>query len=113
VYAEESGKESGREFAGELEERGGAGLAGAQAEVAESFAELVGADRPVGLSAGEEPRGVPLVAESGVSPAGGNEVEDERGERIGQDDGLAAQPDPDYVTAGLHVGEGEAAGHWA
>ena len=57
VDAEHAGEDGGGEFGGELEQRGGAGLAGSDAELAEAFAEPVGADRAAGLPAGEQPCG--------------------------------------------------------
>ena len=97
-------RSGGGEFGGELEQRGGAGLAGAEAELAEPFGELVGADRSAGTSAGEQPWRGSLVAEGGVAAAGGDELEDEVGERFGQDDGFAAEAEPYLV--GRRCGRG-------
>ena len=93
VDAEHAGQDGGGQVGGELEQRGGAGLAGVDAELAESFGELVGADRAAGLPAGEQPGRGALVAEGGVAVAGGDELQDQGGEGLGEDDGLAAEPD--------------------
>ncbi len=53
--------------------------------------------------------GIPLVTECGVSVAGGGELEDERAEWLGQDDGLAAEPEPYLLPGGVDVVEGQAA----
>ena len=42
-----------------------------------------GADGLAGTSAGEQPPGGPRVAEGGVAAAVGDELMDERGERLG------------------------------
>ncbi len=78
-------------------------------ELAESFGQLVGADRAAGLPAGEQPWGGSLVADGGVAAAGGDEVKDEAGQRFGEHDGFTAQPQPYLVVAGLNVVDGEAA----
>ncbi len=50
-----------------------------------------------------------LVAERGVAPAGGGQREDQSAGRLGQHDGLAAEPDAHLAVCGLDVAEGEAA----
>jgi hypothetical protein len=77
VDAEQSGEQSGGEFGGEGEQCAGAILAGSKAELAQSFAEVLGADRPTGPAAGEQPWGGSLVAEGGVAVAGCDELKDE------------------------------------
>jgi hypothetical protein len=44
-----------------------------------------------------------------VSAAGGGELQDECVERLGQDDGLAAEPEPHVLLAGVNMVQGEAA----
>jgi hypothetical protein len=53
VDAEQAGGDGGGQVGGELEQRGGSGLPGADAELAQAFGELVGADGLPGLAAGE------------------------------------------------------------
>jgi hypothetical protein len=55
VDAEHAGEKGGGQFGGELEQRGGACLAGLDAEVLKPLAEVIGADRAAGLPAGEQP----------------------------------------------------------
>src|SRR5260370_25360275 len=62
VDAEQACQDGGGEFGGELEQCRRAGLPGPQAELAEPFAEPVGADRAAGLPAGEQPARGALVA---------------------------------------------------
>src|SRR5712691_5999631 len=103
VDAGHAGEDGGGEFGGELEQGGGAGWAGADADLAEAFAEPAGADRLAGASAGQQPWGGALVSGGGVAVAGGGQVKDEAGERLGQHDGFPAQPQRYLVTAGLDV----------
>ncbi len=70
---------------------------------------MLGADGSAGASAGEQPGRGFLVTECGVAVAGGDELEDKCGEGIGQDDGLAAEPQTHLVLVGVHVLKGEAA----
>lgn len=109
VDAEHAGEECGGQVGGELEERGGSGLAGAESELAEALCDLVGAEGPAGLPAGEQPAGGSLVADGGVTSSGGDELEDERSERFGHVDGLTSEVDLHLVAAGVDVVEGEAA----
>src|SRR6266568_9084929 len=53
--AEHPGEHGGGQVGGELEQCGGAGLAGADADLAEPFGQLLRADGPSGLAAGEQP----------------------------------------------------------
>jgi hypothetical protein len=55
VDAEHAGQDGGGKFDGELEQGGRAGLARADAEQAEPFAEPVGTDGAAGLSTREQP----------------------------------------------------------
>jgi hypothetical protein len=55
VDAEHAGEQGGGQLGGELEQGGGACLAGLDAEVFEALPEVGGADRAAGLSAGEQP----------------------------------------------------------
>jgi hypothetical protein len=111
VDAEQAGEDRGGQVGGELEERGGAGLARAYAELPQAFGELVGADGASGLPAWEQPRRGSLVTEGSVAPAGGGELADEAGKRLGEDDGFAAEVQLYCAAAGLDVVEGEAADH--
>src|SRR5664280_606633 len=77
VNSEHSGEQGCGKFGGELEHCRRAGLAGAQSELSEAFAELVGAERTAGLPAGEQPRRGSLVAECAVSVAGRDELQGE------------------------------------
>ena len=91
-----------------LEQRGRAGLAGVESELAEPFGELVGADRAAGLSAGEQPAGGSLVAEGGVSAAGGDRpTSGRRGARAGRR--ARGRGGADAAVAGVDVVEGEPA----
>src|SRR6478736_3522993 len=74
VDAEESGEHGGGQFGGQAEQRCRSILSGAEPELAQSFAELLGADGPVGPSAGKQPAGGSLVAQAGVAVTGGNEL---------------------------------------
>src|SRR5512135_158027 len=71
VDAEQAGEQGGGEFGSELEQGGGAGWSGADADLAEAFADPVGADRLSRTPAGQQPRGGALVSGGGVTPAGG------------------------------------------
>ena len=82
---------------------------GLDAELAEAFGELVGADGAAGLPAGEQPGRGSLVADGGVAAAGGDELPDQAGEGLGKHDGLAAEAQPHLAVAGVDVAEGEAA----
>ena len=97
------------EFGGQPEQCCRSILAGAQPQLAQSFAEMLGADRQAGPSAGEQPLGGALVAEGRVSVPGGDEFADQGGEGFGQHDGFAAEPELHLVLVGVDVIEGEAA----
>jgi hypothetical protein len=90
VDAEHAGQDRSGEFGGELEQGGGAGRPGADADLAETFAELAGADRLARASAGQQPWGGALVSGGGVALAGGDQVKDESGEWFGECDGFPA-----------------------
>src|SRR6266699_704005 len=109
VDAEHAGEDGGGELGGELEQGGGAGWAGADADLVEAFVELAGADRLAGASAWQQPWGGALVSGSGVALAGGDQVKDETGERFGKYDGFPAEPQVYFTAAGLDVTEGKAA----
>ena len=98
VDAEHPGEQRGGQVGGELEQCGGAGLPGVDPELTEPFGELVGADRASWLPAGEQPGGGSLVADGGMAVPGGGELQDQGVERLGEDDRLAAQPDPDLPS---------------
>src|SRR5207247_438877 len=93
VDAEHAGQQGGGQVGGEVEQRGGAGLAGADAELTQPFGEAEGADGACGLSSGEQPGRGGLVADGGVALPAGEGVADEVGERIGQQYRLLAQAD--------------------
>lgn len=57
----------------------------------QAFAEPRSADRPAGLPAGEQPARGAQVPEDGVAVPGGDELTDERVERVRQQDGFAAE----------------------
>ncbi len=57
VDAEEAGEDRGGEFAGELEEGGGSGLAGLKPDLVEAFGQPEGAGWLAWSAAGEQPRG--------------------------------------------------------
>ncbi len=107
--AEHPGEHRGGQFGGELEQCGGAGLTGEDAELAETFGHAEGADGPAGLAAGEQPGRGPGVADGGVALPDGGDLPCQRVERLGQDDGFAAQAQPYLVAVVLDVAEGEAA----
>jgi len=102
VDPQQAGEQGGGEVGGELEQRGGSGLAGPQAELSEPLGESEVADGPSGLAAGEQPWGASAVTDHRVALPGGDELEGELGERFGQDDRLGTQSEPDTVVAGLH-----------
>ncbi len=62
VDAEQPGQQGCGEFGGEAEQRGRTCRAGAEAELAQPLGLAVGADRPAGAPAGEQPAGVSLVS---------------------------------------------------
>ncbi|MGH9212480.1 MAG: hypothetical protein ACRD2C_17660 [Acidimicrobiales bacterium] len=62
-----------------------------------------------GLSAGEQPRRVSLVADGGVAGAGGGEIADESGEWLGEVDGFVAEAQLCAGVVGFDVVDGEAA----
>ena len=91
VDAEHPRQQRRWELGGELEESGGAGLPGMDADCTESFGEPAGADGPAWLPAGEQPHRCALIAECGMAAAGGDEVEHETGEGFGNHDGSSTE----------------------
>jgi hypothetical protein len=84
-------------------------LPGSNAELAEPFGEPECADGTARLSAGEQPvRGV-LVGDDGLAAAGGDDLEEETGERFGQLDRFASQPEPYLVVVLFDVVDGQEA----
>jgi hypothetical protein len=83
VDSEHACEQCGREFLGELEKGRGPGLAGVDADGAESFGEPERTDRVSWPSAGEEPRRGVGGAEGCVSLAVCDHVEDEVGKGFG------------------------------
>jgi len=69
VDAEQPGQQGRGEFGGEGEQRGRACRAGAEAELAQALGLAVGADRPAGLPAGEQPAGATQTWPAVFGPA--------------------------------------------
>jgi hypothetical protein len=87
VDAEHAGEQGGGEFGGELEQGGGACLAGLDAEVFDAFAEVSGADRAAGSASGKQPgRGVG-GAGGAVSAFAVQRLPGEVGDELGKGDG--------------------------
>ena len=55
VDAEHTGQDGGGEFGGEVEQCGGAGWAGVDADLVEALGQAVGTDRMAWASSGEQP----------------------------------------------------------
>ena len=70
VDAEHAGEDGGGQVGGELEQGGGAGSAGVDAELAEPFGHAEGADGAAGLTAGEQPGRGSRIADGGVAVPG-------------------------------------------
>lgn len=100
VDSEGAGEDGGGDLGGELEERGAAGLAGTDAEVGEPLGQARGADRPSGLASGEEPGRWLRGSDGGVAFAVRRDSAGERGDRLGQLDGGAAEPEPGRRSCG-------------
>ena len=94
VDAEHAGQDGGGQVGGELEQRGGASLAGSDAELAQSFAEPEGADGPAGLSAGEQPSGGSVVAEAAWPRRVATRSRTRAARGSGSTIGFAAEPQP-------------------
>ena len=94
VDVEQPREQGGGEFGGEAEQRGRASLSRRDPQFAETVREVGSAEGSAGPSAGEEPLGRSLVPEGGVSGAGDDQLPDEGGQRLGKDDGFAAEPEP-------------------
>jgi hypothetical protein len=109
VDAEHACQDGGGQVGGELEQGGGAGLAGVDAVLAEAFGEAVGADRASGLPAGDQPGRGAVIADGGVAAPGGEQLPDQAGEGLGQDDRLAAEAQPYLPAVGVNVAQGVAA----
>ncbi len=109
VDAEHAREHGGGQLGCQLEQCGGAGWSGLDADLAQSFGEAEGADGPSGLAAWEQPRRGALVAEGGVATSGGDELLDQRGDRLGEDYRLASELEACLGAAGLDVVEGESA----
>jgi len=109
VDAGQAGQDGGGQVGGELEQCGGAGLPGVDAVLAEAFGQAVGADRASGLPAGEQPGRGAVVADGGVAAAGGEQLPDEAGEGLWQDDRLAAEAQTYLLVICVDVAQGEAA----
>src|SRR5258707_4951003 len=110
VDAEQPGQQGRGELGGEAEQRGRACRAGAELELAQSPGQAAGADWLAGLSAGEQPAGASLVAQCGVSAAGGGELEDEGVEWPRQHDGVPAEPGPHRLLPRVETIRGQAGG---
>src|ERR1035441_8635461 len=92
VDAEHAGEDGGGQVGGELEQCGRARLAGVDADLAQAFGELEGADRLAGLAAGEQPGRGALVADGSVAVAGRDELQYQGVQWCGEQYGFAAQP---------------------
>ena len=109
VHAEHPGEDRGGQFGGEGEQRGGSVLPGLQADLLEALAEPVVGEGQSGAAAGEQPRHVVRGADPGLAAAGRDEVADQAGQWLGEDDRRAAEPDRDCVVAEVDVVDGELA----
>jgi hypothetical protein len=83
VDAEQAGQDGGGQVGGELEQCGGAGLAGIDAVLAEALGQTVGADQASGLAAGKQPGRGAVITDGGVAAAGGEQLPDEASEGLG------------------------------
>lgn len=92
--AEQPGEQRSGQVGGELEQCGRTGLPGADAELAEAFGELVGADRVSWLPAGKQPWGGFLAAVGGMAVPGGGDLQGQGVERLGEDDRRKGLPQP-------------------
>lgn len=99
MQPEQVGQDGGGQIGSELGERGVAGGSGGDAVAREAFAERFGVDRVAGRAAGEQETGRGLGADvlpGGVAVAA--QLQHQRGERFGQQDGRAIQDDRDAVV---------------
>jgi len=108
VNAEDAREDGGGQLGGEEQCRG-AGLPGADAELAESLGEPEGADRAAGLAAGEQPGRGALVTDYRLAAAARDDLKDELGEGLGQHDRFATQAQSHLVVLVFDVVEVEAA----
>ena len=93
MQAEEAGDDCGGELGGEVEERGPAAGLGVDAEGAQALAEPGRGDGPPGQVAGEQPGGGGLGSDAAVTAAAVDELEGGGGERAGNGNIVAAEPD--------------------
>jgi hypothetical protein len=87
VDAEHAGQDCGGQVGGELEQRGGTGLAAVDADLAQPFGDLERADRLSGLAAGEQPGRGAVVAEGCMAAAGCRQLQDQIAEGPGSTTG--------------------------
>ena len=91
VDAEHAGQDGGRDLGGELEQGGGAGWPGLDADLLEALGEAVGADGLAWAPAGQQPGRGAVVADGGVALAVGDQVPCQVVDRLGEQDGLLAR----------------------
>src|SRR5262249_5985625 len=103
VDAEHAGQDGSRDFGGELEQGGGPGRPGGDADLMQASGQVAGADGVAGASAGQQPGGVTRVADGGVATAGGDQVLRQIGERPGELDGFLAQAQEYLAVADAEV----------
>ncbi|MFJ1560936.1 hypothetical protein [Streptomyces mirabilis] len=103
VDAQGSGEDRGGDLGGELEERRAAGLVGTDPEPVQPLRQLCGADRPSGLSAGEEPSRRCQGADGRVALAVRHDGAGEVGDGLRQLDGGVAEVETYFLDAGLDV----------
>jgi hypothetical protein len=109
VEAEQAGEDRGGQFRGEGEQRGGAVLAGAEADAPEVLTEPVVADRLARTAARKQPGSRVRGADRGLAPPRGDQLKDEAGYRLGEHDRGRAQQELDTVAVGVDVVGGELA----
>src|SRR5690606_9724311 len=107
VDAEGAGEYRGGDLGGELEECGAAGLVGPDSELVEALRQLCGADRPSGLSTGEEPSRRCQGADGRVAFAVRRDRAGEVGNGLGQLDGGVAEVETYFLDADLDVLDGQ------
>lgn len=107
VDAEHAGEDRGRQFGSQGEQGGGAGRAGLDAQGDQALAESVGADVLPGALTREQPGTGIGMSDHGVGPAAGDQVDDEAGQRLGQDGWCGTELDLDLSFADSDVVWGE------